>query len=165
MVRPKLAASDSRAVCDLRPVEFDRRLLEAATQFYQTAEDAGRVDLPHRPDVWLAFPEVVNYAFAAELALKGLHWLHLGQPSRGHDLHKLCTALPDAIILELSERTITPILFLERLAEVRDAFEVWRYAFEKEELCISIDFLQALAQGAIHLLERDAPSVTPTEDL
>lgn len=140
--------------------EFDHRILEAATQFYQAAEDASRTDLPHRLGVWLAFPEIVNYAFSAELSLKGLHWVHRGQPLRGHDLCKLCFELPQTLITELSDHTAASPLFRERLEQVSDAFEVWRYAFEKDRLRISIDFLRSFAQGALEMLKRDAPQRT-----
>ncbi|MCU4118873.1 HEPN domain-containing protein [Variovorax sp. N23] len=162
MTEQKRGKRKSGAPQELVLIPFDHRILEAASQFCQAAEDASRTDLPHRLDVWLAYPEVVNYAFAAELALKGLHWLHHGHPSRGHDLHTLCVALPPQVVRELGNHTAdTPLfLFLERLAAVRDTFEDWRYAFEKEELSISIDFMRALAGGAIALLQRDAPPAT-----
>lgn len=154
--------SESPAPQEAVVIAFDHRIIEAASQFFQAAEDARRTDLPHRLNVWLAYPEVVNCAFSAELALKGLHWVHHGWPSHGHDLHKLCKALPEARVQELSKYTATYTAtahhLFERVAEVRRTFEHWRYAFEKKQLGVNIGFLRAFAGGAIEMLRRDAPA-------
>lgn len=142
-------------------MDFDARILQAAEEFFKAATECGRADRPE----WLGYPEVVNYAFAAELALKGLHWVHRGQPSRGHDLEKLCMALPPAVVAELGERTGTGSLFAHEVTELRNTFADWRYAFEREQLCVSLDFLAGLASAAIDALRRDAPiEPEPPED-
>lgn len=143
-------------------MDFDGRILEAADQFYQAAKlCGGHCDESGEPEDWLVFPEIVNYAFAAELALKGLHWVHLGKPPHGHDLEQLCMSLPPMLVAEMAEFSLThPALLRGRLHEVRSAFHDWRYAFEKEELGLAIGFLSNLAAAAIAALRRDAPSPT-----
>jgi len=141
-------------------MDFDERILEAADQFYQAAKlCGGHCDEAGEPEDWLVFPEIVNYAFAAELALKGLHWVHLGKPPHGHDLEQLCVNLPPMLVAEMAAHTFTPqALFRWRLHDVRSAFQDWRYALEKEELGLAIGFLSNLAAAAIYALRRDAPA-------
>ena len=75
----------------------------------------------------MSAPTIVNYAFSVELALKLIHVLAVGSPTRGHDLENLYRALPTEIATNLPH-------LAECVAEIARYFEDWRYPFEKDLL-------------------------------
>lgn len=137
------------------------KMLEAAKQFHAAAVACGMGLDTTDPREWLPYPEIVNYAFAVELALKGLQSIHLGAPSRGHDLAKLGAALPACVVDRVRGQHVPPVLFADRLHDVRNAFEVWRYAFEHGQMRISVTFLGGLAESAIAVLRDDLAVAAP----
>ncbi|MDM0029899.1 hypothetical protein [Variovorax saccharolyticus] len=134
---------------------FPSQMLDTAVQFMSAARQCGKVNGQDVSGEWLPYPQVVNFAFAAEIALKALHVVHLGKPMRGHDLEALCNALPPEVTARVCGPDMNQLMFGERLHAVRDAFEVWRYAYEKDSIGISVDFLARLAQSAIDTLMAD----------
>lgn len=144
----------SEPVDPVTPLELSGRILHAARQFLQAAKLCAHNGGEAAPQEWLMYPSIVNFAFAAELALKGLHVVHFGKPVRGHDLSELCLALP-ADVMARVRGSSNPARFEARLAEVRDAFEVWRYAYEKDSMSISTSDLHELAKSAVDVLAAD----------
>ena len=130
-------------------------MLEAARQFHAAAVRCGMALDVADQNEWLPYPEVVNYAFAAEVALKGLLLTHTGTFRRGHDLAALCASLPTGVVDRVRGPHTVPALFKSRVYDVRNAFEVWRYAFERNEMQISLTFLSTLSEEAISVLNTD----------
>lgn len=134
-------------------VEFDPgRMLRMAVEFYEVGILCGGMPGMKPTRKWYAHPQVVNFAFAAELALKGLQ-VAFGVVHRpqGHDLRELFDALPPNVQDRIQGDSNT-VLKAERLERVSHAFSIWRYAYEHGELAISIDFLQGIALTAIAVL-------------
>jgi hypothetical protein len=137
------------------PVGSELKLLLAAHQFYLAAELCDRRSTPDG-SAWLIYPEVVNRAFACELALKGLIAGHSKVLAYGHDLKELFGMLPSTIQDHLRWPDIPVALFEERLHQVKDTFELWRYAHEWNSLTVSVQFLRKLAIAAIDALHGQA---------
>jgi HEPN domain-containing protein len=94
-------------------------------------------------------PLVVNLAFTCELYLKALLFITKGESMKRHDLQKLYSRqtveVQESIYKEyyaLHQTRPVPEkyrgemnkeIFAAELAEVKDAFEDWRYAYEKDE--------------------------------
>jgi hypothetical protein len=138
-----------------------RRMLDAADQFCRAAErcEEALAPVPEAPRAWLAYPQVVNYAFAAELALKGLLHVHLSGAKRVHDLKDLYDALPVQVKDRVRGST-TAALFEASLQEVSGAFEAWRYAYERGAMHISLTFISELARSAVAALSHEVGPLT-----
>lgn len=128
-----------------------RKMLQAAQQFYEAGERCSLMDEAAGKG-WLPYPGAVNYAFAAELALKGLIRVHMKEDARGHDLEKLFNRLPSEVQDVLRGPGTSSVVFAERLHEDRLTFETWRYAYEKGEVSVSLTFLPRLASASMQLL-------------
>jgi HEPN domain-containing protein len=93
-------------------------------------------------------PAVVCLAFSIELGLKALILRANGSPW-GHDLSELFAVLPESLKSSLvaavgRERD----RFEASLADAANAFEEWRYIYERKSAKADIDFLRRL-QSAI----------------
>lgn len=126
-------------------------MLEVAEQFYRAAERCGGM----LSEEWLPHPQVVNYAFAAEVALKGLRLVHRGDSGRGHDLAIILGDLPADVQDRVRGSAMAPALFVDRLRNVGKAFEVWRYSYERGQTSISVKFLEDVANSTIAVLQQD----------
>lgn len=127
------------------------RMLQAANEFYRAAVRCGRT----LEDGWLPHPQIVNFAFAAEVALKGLRLVHNGDTWRGHALDAIFKDLPTAVQDRVRGSEMPTALFLDRLGSVARAFEDWRYAYEQGSMSVSIEFLDGIAHSAIAVLRDD----------
>lgn len=103
----------------------------------------------------LSDPQIVNCAFAIELALKGLQIIYLGKAEPGHRLDELFKRLPTEVQDKI-RRKVDETLFLTNLREVRSAFVEWRYAHEADELTIDYGFLEWMATRTIRMLQKKA---------
>lgn len=128
------------------------RMLEAAERFFEAAERCGsrsRADI-NNIGRWLPEPQIVTFAFAAEVALKGLQQVHNGASSGGHDLVKIVGNLPEDVQSRLRSNGYSEAEFNSLLHEARDAFERWRYEYENAEAStVPPFFLKNLAASAI----------------
>ena len=149
------------AVAPVTPLFLSGRILTMAEQFIKAGRIASDNGGPAAPHEWLLCPSIVNFAFAAELALKGLHVVHSGKAPFGHDLEVLYLALP-AEVQGRIRGSANPAMFNYRLHEMRNAFEVWRYAYEKDSIGVSTGHLHELAKTAIEVLIADQKSVFGT---
>lgn len=131
------------------------KLLTSSHQFYLAAERCGIEESTDDAE-WLAYPEVVNLAFACELALKGLIHVHVAKSAHGHNLTKLYEQLPQDVHQLIRGTNLAPQVFMERLASVSRSFELWRYAHEHSTLSVSIGFLRELARSLIEALRHEA---------
>lgn len=132
-----------------------RELLKGAKDFHLAAELCHARMKIDDPSQWLLQPQMANNAFAAELALKGLHALHLGGPARGHDLVALFEPLPASVKGAVRGPAYPLREFDKGLQGSRDAFETWRYAHEHARLRAHLSFLAKFAVSVIAVLEQD----------
>jgi hypothetical protein len=128
-------------------------MLDTADQFFRAAERCHERFSSHPTRAWLPYPQVANYAFAAEVALKGLQVVYLGNATRGHHLERLYRTLPENVQSRVSGTAAQAVLLHERLGEISLAFETWRYAYEHNMLGISLDLISGLAQRAMGVLQ------------
>ncbi len=110
-------------------------------------------ELPSGYLQFLSVPSIAIYAFATEVGFKALALHTLGSASKGHDLAALFRALPAQLQAQIRTETSVPsprwdASFDQDLAMVANAFEVWRYIYEKHPVDTDLGFLQQLA-GAI----------------
>ncbi len=110
-------------------------------------------------------PFVVNAAFSAEMYLKCIQKKY-GEPSQTHTLTSLFKALPNKVKdkinkhkkqLESQYDVDSGTLFKEHLKTINNAFETWRYIYEKNNESIHIPttifVLHVLHQTAVEELE------------
>lgn len=97
--------------------------------------EAQSKDLLFCSDAFLAFPAVVNLAFACELYLKAFY-IKNGLQEKGHELEKLFFDLPEHIKKQLSDsfdaKKKYPVTLKDTMIIHSKAFIRWRYAYEKE---------------------------------
>ncbi|MDN8618921.1 hypothetical protein [Variovorax ginsengisoli] len=133
------------------------RRINAAERFFEAAERCGsrdRADI-HKIGPWLPEPQIVAFAFAAEVALKGLQQVHNGTISGGHDLVKILGKLPEEVRSRLRFNSYSEAEFTSLLHEVQHAFEDWRYEYEKAgPRTVPPFFLKNLAAVAIAELRK-----------
>lgn len=133
------------------------RMVSAAERFFEAAERCGSRDRAeiHEIGRWLPEPQIVMFAFAAEVALKGLQQLHNGATSGGHDLVKILGKLPEDVRSQLRLNAYSEAEFTSLLQEVQHAFKNWRYEYENAEPTIVPPFfLKNLAAAAIAELKK-----------
>ena len=128
---------------------FPQRSLRVAIRFLEAGARCGSID---DMDNWLAQPQIVNYAFAAEVAIKGLHELHLGKRAHGHELAALFDKLPEGIRGQLRGSKAAGT-FDAKLALVSNAFKKWRYVHqEANQHRVLIFFIRDFARQSIEVL-------------
>ena|SRR5690625_4251244 len=104
-------------------------------------------------------PAVVCYAFSCELYLKLLHLIDLDEPTRGHSLHDLFSALPERTRSDLTDLCKNPET--ETLIHsVSDSFSKWRYQHEYGAMSINPQVLVAIATACHRLVRRKSPALT-----
>jgi HEPN domain-containing protein len=105
-----------------------QRQLDTATAFFLAGERCA-LELNFRAYGFhsISAPTIVNYAFAAELALKLIHSLAVGRPTSVHNLEELYGRLP------MDVKTNLPHLS-EHGPEIGRYFVDWRYPYEKDFL-------------------------------
>ena len=82
-----------------------------------------------RPIQILAFPMIVNLAFAVDTGAKALLTLH-GTPMQGHELEKLLSNLPADVRQRIRPTNLPDDQFMSRLTASSKAFVEWRYWYE-----------------------------------
>lgn len=98
---------------------------------------------------------IVNSAFACEIFIKSMLVFNMTPASeiRGHELLTLWNQLKtkDAVLVNNIEDTIVSLfetdntdMFISQLEIASNAFEHWRYIYEKEESTINANFLRLL---------------------
>lgn len=99
---------------------------------------------------WYTTPEITNAAFACEIYMKTLSFDATAALSRGHDLsilwHNLSTEDRRGIKEELTsiDNTISDDQFDSMLSNISNAFDVWRYIYEKNGASIQLGYLRSL---------------------
>jgi hypothetical protein len=113
--------------------------------------------LPSGYQQFLSVPSIVLYAFAIEVGFKALALHASGAAPKGHDLAALFSTLPAQVQTQIRTETSLPYpgsdaSFDRDLAMVADAFEVWRYIYERHSLDTDLGFLQRLARAVDEVL-------------
>lgn len=121
-----------------------------AQDFLIAAQRCGKASFDNIDD-WLPVPQVVNCAFAIELALKGLQLICLGDAKPGHHLDKLFERLPAEVQNEIC-RDVDADSFISHLQKARSAFAEWRYSHEADGITIDYGFLEWMATRTIGIL-------------
>lgn len=120
-------------------------------------------------------PSVVCLAFAVELYIKDLHFVLKGKAPRGHNILKLFERLPEQVKQEIFAHNLisgNPFVgrgsvfsvkkftrsftaydgFIERLEEISNGFEKWRYSYESASLqyeeWFALAFIEAVKSAA-----------------
>ncbi|MCA3643990.1 MAG: hypothetical protein IOC63_19490 [Methylobacterium sp.] len=112
-----------------------QRMMDTAVAFFLAAERCRlTLSFSRYPEHFVSAPQVTNYAFSVEIALKILTCT-LGGKKNGHNLKDLYESLPDSQKLHL--------VFLEdAFDEAASPFVDWRYPFEKTFLAADPDKLR-----------------------
>ena len=84
-------------------------------------------------------PCIINMSFSLELYLKFLLEIEKINKTRTHEIAILYNKLPNNIKGKVSNNVRSYQEFEDSLKEISNAFEEWRYDYEKEKLSIDID--------------------------
>jgi hypothetical protein len=140
----------------LRPEELEQGLLNQAMAFFNAGSRC-MADIALTPTVTNSpvAPAIVCYAFAAELYLKLLHVIVVGNPEKIHGLADIFTALPETIRRKVGDRYDMGRDNIETdIRAVSSAFVNWRYLHEQTSISINPIILISIAK-AVHLVCRE----------
>jgi hypothetical protein len=104
--------------------------------------------LPNGQVEWLFVPAVVCAAFSIEIGFKAIIMSEGNTASQVHELAKLfkeiSPAAQDSIVKEVG---LDPAAFTAGLESASNAFDQWRYYYEKGSLQANLNFLAKLANA------------------
>ena len=104
---------------------------------------------------------IVNLLFSTELFFKSIIVANNEQKQTyGHNFYKLYQQLNDDIKEKICNECPvikdidgTDISFEDSLEDIGDAFEYWRYIYEKSWIHISLSFIEALSKSVMDIAE------------
>lgn len=109
-------------------------------------------------------PAIVCYAFAAELFLKLLHKITVGNPEKIHGLEEIFSVLPQEMRLNLSQkyqRTANGDLEAD-INSVGSAFVDWRYLHEQTIISINPQVIMNISKVTYALCRELRPNIRVT---
>ena len=142
------------------------KIANEALAFYEVGKreyfaSVEKVDVDSETCFYRLIPAIVNLAFSIELSFKaGLN--EQDAKKCGHDLQKLFdkigspinSVLMNATVVQMKryDATYNESAFLEQLSRNKNAFENWRYYYQKGET-VNVTFLYNMATVATNFLK------------
>ena len=101
-------------------------------------------------------PVIVNAAFSCEIFLKTLGMLHNGKLNKKHTLHELYSDLSNEdkeFLKTATDGYNSNLSFDDLLKNISDAFNIWRYSYEKDQIKLNVSYLIFLSEQLRNLCE------------
>lgn len=143
-------------VAKLGPEDPAQGLMNQALAFFNAGSRC-MADISITPTVTNSpmAPAVVCFAFSAELYLKLLHLISIGNPDKIHGLKEIFAVLPEATRQKVGSRYPGGLKNLEaEIKAVSSAFVDWRYLHEIASASINPQTLANIARAA-HVVCRE----------